>query len=199
MVYPPIIPKIQLPTKSNGEDAKAAEGWWPRFVAAITNSHFLGAVALCLIAFLLALNLILRFPDFGAVIEQYNQFWFKDLRSTLPDLLAVGPWDAGNQPIGNRADWVVWQAGQRTHRNQCLALRAQPIVGENSIGIRLACRSFHAATRRLASSRGLRLGRALCSRFLLGGCGALSLHLATIESQRGIVVGEMACQRQPEK
>jgi hypothetical protein len=26
------------------------------------------------------------------------------------------------------------------------------------------------------------LGRALCGRFLLGGCGALSLHLATVES-----------------
>jgi len=48
---------------------------------------------------------------------------------------------------------VVWQAGQRTHRNQCRALSAQPIVGENSIGMRLACRSFHAATRRLASLR----------------------------------------------
>ena len=28
------------------------------------------------------------------------------------------------------------------------ALSAQPIVGENSIGMRLACRSFHAAMRR---------------------------------------------------
>jgi hypothetical protein len=37
-------------------------------------SNFLAVVALCIIAFLLALNLILRFPDFGAVIEQYNQF-----------------------------------------------------------------------------------------------------------------------------
>jgi hypothetical protein len=32
-------------------------------------------------------------------------------------------------------------------------LRAQPIVGENSIGMRLACRSFHAAMRRPGSSR----------------------------------------------
>jgi hypothetical protein len=31
-------------------------------------------VVFCLIGLLLALNLILRFPDFGAVIEQYNQF-----------------------------------------------------------------------------------------------------------------------------
>jgi hypothetical protein len=31
-------------------------------------------LAFCLIGFLLALNLMLRFPDFGAIIEQYNQF-----------------------------------------------------------------------------------------------------------------------------
>ena len=47
---------------------------------------------------------------------------------------------------------VVRHAGQHTHRNQCRALSAQPIVGENSIGMRLACRSFHAETRRPASS-----------------------------------------------
>ena len=33
---------------------------------------------------------------------------------------------------------LVRQAGQRTHKNQCRALSAQPIVGENSIGMRLA-------------------------------------------------------------
>ena len=31
-------------------------------------------VVLCLIGFLVGLDLILRFPDFGAVIAQYNQF-----------------------------------------------------------------------------------------------------------------------------
>jgi hypothetical protein len=34
----------------------------------------------------------------------------------------------------------------------------------------------------------LRLGCTLCGRFLLGGCGALCLHLATIESHPPIVV-----------
>ena len=28
----------------------------------------------CTIALLITINLILRFPNFGAVIEQYNQF-----------------------------------------------------------------------------------------------------------------------------
>jgi len=37
---------------------------------------------------------------------------------------------------------MVRQAGQRTHKNQKPAAMAAPIVGENSIGIRLAWRSF---------------------------------------------------------
>ncbi len=70
----PIIPLAQPPTKSNGRDVTVAEGPRSRVVAEIAKSDFLAVVALCLIAFLLALNLILRFPDFGAVIEQYYQF-----------------------------------------------------------------------------------------------------------------------------
>jgi hypothetical protein len=46
----------------------------PRIVAALENPDFLAVVAFCLIGLLVALNLILRFPVFGAVIEQYNQF-----------------------------------------------------------------------------------------------------------------------------
>jgi len=48
--------------------------------------------------------------------------------------------------------FMVWHAGQRTHRNQYRAVIAAPIVGANSIGIRLAWRSFQAAIRRSASS-----------------------------------------------
>jgi len=59
MIDLPIIPKLQR---------------WPRFAMTIANTEFAVALALCLIAFSLALNLIFRFPDFGAVIEQYNQF-----------------------------------------------------------------------------------------------------------------------------
>ena len=51
-----------------------AEGPRSTVVAENTKSDSFAVVPLCLIAFLLALNLILRFPDFGAVIEQYNQF-----------------------------------------------------------------------------------------------------------------------------
>jgi hypothetical protein len=47
--------------------------------------------------------------------------------------------------------FVVRQAGQRTHRYQYRAAMAAPIVGENSIGIRLAWRSFQAAMMAAAS------------------------------------------------
>jgi hypothetical protein len=50
--------------------------------------------------------------------------------------------------------FVVRQAGQRTRRNQQPAVIAAPIVGENSIGMCLAWRSFQAAIRR--SLRGAR-------------------------------------------
>jgi uncharacterized membrane protein YdfJ with MMPL/SSD domain len=47
---------------------------WSRLVTAIANPDLHAVVAFCLIGLLLTLNLILRFPSFGAVIEQSNQF-----------------------------------------------------------------------------------------------------------------------------
>ena len=50
------------------------EGVWSRLVTVITNPDLLTVVTFCLVGLLLSLNFILRFPDFGGVIEQYNQF-----------------------------------------------------------------------------------------------------------------------------
>ena len=50
------------------------EGIWSRLVTVITNPDLLTVVTFCLVGLLLSLNFILRFPDFGGVIEQYNQF-----------------------------------------------------------------------------------------------------------------------------
>jgi hypothetical protein len=47
---------------------------WSRLVTAIANPELHAVIAFCLIGLLLTLNLILRFPDLGAIIEQYNQF-----------------------------------------------------------------------------------------------------------------------------
>jgi hypothetical protein len=49
----------------------ASDGSWLKLV---TDPDLQAVVAFCLIGLLLALNLMLRFPDMGAVIAQYNQF-----------------------------------------------------------------------------------------------------------------------------
>ena len=57
--------------------------------------HFpIPIVALCLIVLLVAFNLIFLLPDFGAVIEQYNQFSFEALGRHLIDRSArcCRPW-----------------------------------------------------------------------------------------------------------
>jgi hypothetical protein len=53
---------------------KTAGTVWFRLLALISQPDFIVVVAFCAIGLLTTLNVILRFPDFGAVIEQYNQF-----------------------------------------------------------------------------------------------------------------------------
>jgi uncharacterized membrane protein YdfJ with MMPL/SSD domain len=65
---------LQLLINPANRQAEKTETEWSRLVTAIANPDLHAVVAFCLISILLALNLILRFPDFGAVIEQYNQF-----------------------------------------------------------------------------------------------------------------------------
>jgi hypothetical protein len=43
-------------------------------VTTITDPDLVTVTALSVIGLLIALNLMLRFPDVGAIIEQYNQF-----------------------------------------------------------------------------------------------------------------------------
>jgi hypothetical protein len=43
-------------------------------VATTTNPDLIAIVALCAIVLLTMINVILRFPDLGALIERYNQF-----------------------------------------------------------------------------------------------------------------------------
>jgi hypothetical protein len=52
----------------------AADRSWQQFVAGFANPELHTVAAFSVIGFLVALNLILRFPDMGAVIAQYNLF-----------------------------------------------------------------------------------------------------------------------------
>ena len=65
---------LQWLFKSANCRTQGTETEWSQLVTAIANPDLHAVVAFCLIGFLVALNLILRFPNFGAVIEQYNQF-----------------------------------------------------------------------------------------------------------------------------
>jgi hypothetical protein len=65
---------LQWLFKSADCRTQGAETEWSRLFTAIANPDLHAIVSFCLIGLLLAINLILRFPDFGAVIEQYNQF-----------------------------------------------------------------------------------------------------------------------------
>ena len=65
---------LQRLIKPADRQTRRTETEWSRLVTVIANPELHAVVAFCLIGLLLTLNLILRFPDFGAIIEQYNQF-----------------------------------------------------------------------------------------------------------------------------
>jgi hypothetical protein len=45
-----------------------------RTVVTLTDPDLIASIAFCVLGLLVALNVILRFPDLGALIEQYNRF-----------------------------------------------------------------------------------------------------------------------------
>lgn len=51
-----------------------ATGFWFRFKELTASSDFQLVLAFSLISLLIALNLMFRFPEYGAMIAQYNQF-----------------------------------------------------------------------------------------------------------------------------
>lgn len=74
MSQSPVIRKLQPLEKSEANPVNETPSQWPRLFAIFASSELPMIIAFCLLGLLLTLNLILRFPDFGAVIEQYNQF-----------------------------------------------------------------------------------------------------------------------------
>ena len=70
----PIIRGLRTVEESRRYGKVTTKGWWSALVAAIVNPHLHTIVALLLIALLLMLNFILRFPDLGAIVAEYNQF-----------------------------------------------------------------------------------------------------------------------------
>jgi hypothetical protein len=65
---------LQAPLRPTGHQIQKAETVWSQLFVAVTDRDLQAVVAFCLIVFLLTLNFILRFPNLGTLIEQYNQF-----------------------------------------------------------------------------------------------------------------------------
>jgi hypothetical protein len=51
-----------------------ATGVWDKFLAVVSNRDFIVASIFSTVGLLVAIYLVLRFPNAGALIEQYNQF-----------------------------------------------------------------------------------------------------------------------------
>ena len=54
--------------------AKKTTSRWSWLATAVKDPSLIAIVSFCAIGLLITLNLMLRFPDFGALIAQYNQF-----------------------------------------------------------------------------------------------------------------------------
>ena len=74
MSQSPVVRKLQPLEKSKGRDVNEAPSQWPEFFAIFSNPDLPMIIAFCLTGLLIFLSVIQRFPDFGAVIEQFNQF-----------------------------------------------------------------------------------------------------------------------------
>jgi hypothetical protein len=74
MSQAPVIRRLQPLEKSKGHYVDAPEGPWSSLVATVAGPDLPVILAFCLTGFLIALSVMQRFPDFGAVIEQFNQF-----------------------------------------------------------------------------------------------------------------------------
>ena len=70
MIERPIAQQQQI----IAQRAATATGFWLRFKELTTSTDFQLVLAFSLISLLIALNLMFRFPEYGAIMAQYNQF-----------------------------------------------------------------------------------------------------------------------------
>jgi hypothetical protein len=66
--------ELQPLVKPTFRRASAPVTAWDWIVATVTDPQLVTVTLVCTIGLLIAFNLILRFPEFGAVVAQYNQF-----------------------------------------------------------------------------------------------------------------------------
>jgi hypothetical protein len=66
--------KFSMSTGLRELRAKKPASSWSWLAAAVKDPSLIAIVSFCAIGLLVTLNLMLRFPDLGALIAQYNQF-----------------------------------------------------------------------------------------------------------------------------
>jgi hypothetical protein len=66
--------ELEPTAKPEDRRFKTLQMTWDRIVAATTNPNLIAVTLFCAIGLLISLNLILRFPDAGLFVEQYNVF-----------------------------------------------------------------------------------------------------------------------------
>jgi hypothetical protein len=70
----PVTREPQLRTKPTGRLVNAEGTLWTKIVALAADPDLVPIVAFCTIGLLIALNMMLRIPNIGAVIAQSNLF-----------------------------------------------------------------------------------------------------------------------------
>jgi hypothetical protein len=76
--------ELEPTAKPEDRRFKTLQMTWDRIVAATTDNPSLIAVMLfCAIGLSITLNLILRFPDAGLLVEQHDVFPFQEAAHTL--------------------------------------------------------------------------------------------------------------------
>ena len=60
-----------MPTELRAKEAKPE---WSRPATTLVDPDLIATVQFCAVGILVTLIVMLCFPDFGAIIEQYNQF-----------------------------------------------------------------------------------------------------------------------------
>jgi hypothetical protein len=81
LLFPALLVTVSLiagglrsPQKPASKQPRPGESVWWRRTAEFAGSDLLAGILILVIAILVTLNAVLWFPDFGAVIEQYEQF-----------------------------------------------------------------------------------------------------------------------------
>lgn len=75
MTHLPVTRDLQPLTTSANRRPSAVQIAWRRFVTATAaNPDLIAVVTFCAIGVLVTINVILRFPDFGAIAEQIDRF-----------------------------------------------------------------------------------------------------------------------------